>query len=263
MIRRKPIMQNNWVDPIEAQEETRKKRKLVQQANMKNYEDAKEQIIEELEENEGATIMEDMLKERRDWITTYRKNNLGKIPDDLEAFHNRFKVETPLSPEEQAAKDAAEEEEAAKKKKGKKDGKKGGAKGKGKKKKKGDDDDGKPVVVKIGPTETVQKFDGFYQTYNETWATRDESENYKQEYDTALAKIEVEPELKKRYNTEIDEMIKVELENMKLLSGVKAKKKKKGKKKGGKKKKKGGLKLPGYKLVRNKLISDLLVELIQ
>lgn len=157
MIRRKPIMTNNWVDPIEAQVETRRKRKMVQEANMRNYEDAKEQIIEELDENEGSTIMEDMLKERRDWITDYRKNNLGKIPDDLEAFHNRFKVETPLSPEEQAAKDAAEEEEAAKKKKGKKDGKKGGAKGgKGKgKKKKGDDDDGKPAVVKIGPTETV------------------------------------------------------------------------------------------------------------
>ena len=67
----------------------------------------------------------------------------------------------------------------------------------------------------------MQKFEDFYQKYNDTWATRDESENYKQEYDGALAKVEVEPELKKRYNTEIDEMIKVELENMKLLSGVK------------------------------------------
>ena len=50
---------------------------------------------------------------------------------------------------------------------------------------------------------------------------------------------------------------------MKLLSGVKQKKKKKGKKSSKKKKKKGGLKLPGYKLVKNKLVSDLLVELIQ
>ena len=67
---------------------------------MKNYDDAKDMIIDELDENEGTTIMEDMLKERRDWVTTFRKNNNGKIPDDLEAFHNRFKVETPLSPEE-------------------------------------------------------------------------------------------------------------------------------------------------------------------
>lgn len=43
-------------------------------------------------------------------------------------------------------------------------------------------------------------------------------------------------------------MIKVELDNMRLLSGAKAKKKKgKKKKKKGKKKKKKGLKLPGFK----------------
>jgi len=42
-------------------------------------------------------------------------------------------------------------------------------------------------------------------------------------------------------------MIKMELENMKTLSGVKAKKKKKKKGKKKKKKKKKGLKLPGYK----------------
>lgn len=91
---------NNWVDPEDAEKETRKKRKMVQEANMKNYEDAKDMIIDELDENEGTTIMEDMLKERRDWVTQFRKNQNGKIPDDLEGFHNRFKVETPLSPEE-------------------------------------------------------------------------------------------------------------------------------------------------------------------
>jgi len=37
----------------------------------------------------------------------------------------------------------------------------------------------------------------------------------------ALAKQEVEPVLRKKYNDDIDEMIKIELENMKLLSGVK------------------------------------------
>ena len=36
MIRRKPVLQNNWTDPIDNQEETRKKRKMVQEANMKN-----------------------------------------------------------------------------------------------------------------------------------------------------------------------------------------------------------------------------------
>jgi hypothetical protein len=42
--------------------------------------------------------------------------------------------------------------------------------------------------VKIGPTETVYRFDDFYTEYSDTWVNRDESENYKQEHDVKLAK---------------------------------------------------------------------------
>ena len=42
-----------------------------------------------------------------------------------------------------------------------------------------------------------------------------------------MAKLEMEPVLRKKYNKDIDDMLKIELENMKLLSGVKSKKKKK------------------------------------
>lgn len=66
---------------------------------------------------------------------------------------------------------------------------------------------------------------------------RDETDNYKQEHDVALAKIEVQPLLEAEYKAQVDEMIKIELDNMRLLSGEKAKKKKKKKK--AKKKKKG------------------------
>merc|ERR1712224_839921 len=137
-----------------------------------------------------------MIKERRQWVAEYRRDHQNKIPDDLEGFHERFNVVQPLTPEEQAAKDAEEEAEA-----GKKGAKKKPAAGgkKKKKKKKGDKDDGKPGVIKLGPTETVRHFETFYQTYNETWATRDEAENYKQEYDTDLAKLEMEPVLRKKY----------------------------------------------------------------
>ena len=165
----------------------------------------------------------------------------------------------PLSPEEEAKK-AAEEEAAAAAKGKKKAG--GGPKKKGGKKKGKKEKDDKPGIVKLGPTETVRHFETFYQTYNETWATRDESENYKQEYDPTLAKDEMMPVLKKKLSDDVDEMLKMELENMKLLSGVKAKKKKKKKAKK-KKKKKGGLKLPGFKYIKNTLKTDLLVNLIQ
>lgn len=64
----------------------------------------------------------------------------------------------------------------------------------------------------------------------------------------------VEEELKK----EVDDAIKIELENMRLLAGIKSKKKKKkGKKKKGKKKK--GLKLPGFKAIKDIDKKDLLV----
>ena len=52
-----------------------------------------------------------MLKERRDWITDYRAKNLNKIPEDLKGFHERFNTETPLSPEEEAAKKQKEQKD--------------------------------------------------------------------------------------------------------------------------------------------------------
>lgn len=58
-------------------------------------------------------------------------------------------------------------------------------------------------------------------------------------------------------------MIKIELENMRIIAGIKSKKKKKGKKKKKKKSKKKGLKLPGYKAIRDLDKKDVLVQLIQ
>jgi len=90
-------------------------------------------------------------------------------------------LEVPLSPEEEVAK--AAEEEAGGKKKGKDaKGKNKGGKGKGGKGG-GDDEGGGEPLLKIGPTEVVQKFDEFYEHYTDTWANRDERDNKDQEYD--------------------------------------------------------------------------------
>lgn len=94
----------------------------------------------------------------------------------MKDFYERFNTETPLSPEEEELKKLQDEEDAKGKKKKKKEEKKD--KGK-KKKKKGDGgDEEKKQILKIGPSEVVQKFDEFYEDYNEVWANRDESENY-------------------------------------------------------------------------------------
>jgi hypothetical protein len=73
-----------------------------------------------------------------------------------------------------------------------------------------------------------------------------------------MAKEDVMPAVQDEYKEQVDEMIKMELENMRIIAGIKAKKKKKkGKKK--KKKKKKGLKLPGFKAIRDIDKRDLLV----
>ena len=48
-------------------------------------------------------------------------------------------------------------------------------------------------MVKIGPSEVVQKFDEFYEDYNSIWADKDESENYKQNFDRSMAHTEMLP----------------------------------------------------------------------
>lgn len=165
-----------FVDPVEQAKKTEAERKRVQATNWTNYNDAKDRLKDEMEMNEGTTIMEDMIKDRREWITDYRKMNLNKIPEDLKAFHERNKQED--TPED------GEKPEEEKKAKGdkKEDKKKGDKKEKGKKGKKGKKalgEDDAAAIARIGPTETVQKFDEFYEDYNGTWATRDEAENYK------------------------------------------------------------------------------------
>ena len=55
-------------DPIKKMEETKKHRKLVQENNWKRYQDSMIEIKKEIEDNQGADMMEDMLQARRDWV---------------------------------------------------------------------------------------------------------------------------------------------------------------------------------------------------
>ena len=70
------------------------------------------------------------------------------------------------------------------------------------------------------------------------------------------------PSVEEEFKKQVDEMITVELENIKILSGVKQKKKKKkAKKKKSKKKKTPNI--PGYKVIVGFPKAQLLSELIQ
>ena len=71
------------------------------------------------------------------------------------------------------------------------------------------------------------------------------------------------PDVYEELKKEVDECIKTELENMKLIAGIKSKKKKKKKKKK-KGKKKKALKLPGLsKELRGKKPHELMSALVQ
>ena len=89
---------------------------------MITFDNAKVELEDNIEEIEGNDIIDNMLKERREWIQEQKVITNGKVPADIAKFYERNNLETPLSPEEEAAKKAAEE--AEKGKKGKKEKKK-------------------------------------------------------------------------------------------------------------------------------------------
>ena len=60
---------------------------------MDEFEHAKEELKDEINDNEGMDIMEQMLKERRDWIQEHKSLRAGKPPDDLKAFYERLNTE--------------------------------------------------------------------------------------------------------------------------------------------------------------------------
>ena len=163
-------------DPIMASEVTQKYRKDIQSDHWQTFQEKKKDLKTEIVDIEGSDIQDSMLKQRRDWVQWYR-TNFSKLPENLEKFYQKNNLETPLSPEEEE-KAKAEEEDGKKGKKGGKD--KGKGKGKGKKGGGGDDDDGGEKLLKIGPTEVVQKFDEFYEDYTNEWANRDERDNKEQ-----------------------------------------------------------------------------------
>lgn len=192
MSRKKPLLVEGEKDPLEKQITTTFDRKNKQKTHFADYSDAKDTLMEDMDANEGLIMKEEMIKDRREWVNEYRKKNLGKIPEDLKEFHTRHEVpETPEDGEE--GKDA--KGKGDKKEKGKGEKKEKGKKGK--KKKKGAGEDDAEAIKRIGPTEVVQKFDEFYTEFNDVWASRDESENYKQEHDEGIAKMEVKPLLEK------------------------------------------------------------------
>ncbi|KAG6617517.1 iq and aaa domain-containing [Phytophthora cinnamomi] len=251
--------------------DARLQRRVEQAENKEEYERALIELHGVVTNEEGPFMKEKMLEERRRWITDVMAT--GQLPEDLAGFYAALNGEG--TPEELAKAQAKEEEEAkakaaadkkgAKGAKGKKEEKKGGkgAKGKGKDAKEQEEEAPEKPPPLTGPSELCTKLAGGVAQYEKVWLEREELDNFYQKYDVALAKDVVRGPVEVQVRQQVDEMLVLQLVNIKAQleaaasAGKKGKKGKKGKgKKGGKKRKKGkkdakkkkGKPLPGEKI---------------
>ena len=239
--------------------ETQLFRKDVQADHWETFISKKLELVEEIKNIQGQDIADEMLMERRNWYQEVRRNG-GKVPDSLDKYYAQLNDAGGAAEDEERK--AAEDEENSKKKKQKAKE----LKAKGKAKKAGEEEEEVGTkLLKIGPTEVVQKFEDFYGDYSDVWANRDERDNRAQHFDRQMAIEEVMPQIRKDYQKDVDDLIRMELENLKLqnVGGKKKKAKGKKKKKKGRKGKKKANKLPGARYIRDWSEYDMLVDLVK
>jgi len=68
---------------------TLQERKKFQEGNMRTYDNQKDLIKGEIDDNQGTDIMEKMLGERRAWVNETMGVSLGKPPEDVKGFYER------------------------------------------------------------------------------------------------------------------------------------------------------------------------------
>jgi hypothetical protein len=244
-------------------ENARQRRKAEQDDNKNAYEKALVDLREVVAEEEGPLMREQMMEERRNWFTDVMVVD-GYFPDDLTQFYLMKNPPPKVEEEpEDAGKGGKKGKDAGK---GKKDEKKGKEK-KGKKKKKEKEEEGPPEQPPqlTGPSEIVGTMSKGVGAYDTLWLDRDESDNFQQKHDVGLAKDKVRPNVEEEVRKQVDEMLQLQLQKIKMQLVVLAAKpagKKKKKDKGGKKKKKDkGKKGKKGKDAKSKLRGDKIPKL--
>ncbi|XP_069841302.1 dynein regulatory complex protein 11 isoform X2 [Dendropsophus ebraccatus] len=207
-----------------------------------DYQQALVQVKDTIRETEGLDIKETLQDQIRQWFIECR-HATGKFPDFPDEEDGGSKaIFAQKTPEQVAAELAAKEEAKDKKKKekGKKEGKKKGKKEKDKgkgKKGKGKEEEEEPGW-KMNPSQFLPDVASANHTYEGVWQNRNESWNLHQTHDPELIKEDKRKEVEEEIRIQVDELMRQELQNLKLSVDRDKNKKKKGKK-GGKKKKKG------------------------
>uniref|UniRef100_H2YYK9 ATPase AAA-type core domain-containing protein n=1 Tax=Ciona savignyi TaxID=51511 RepID=H2YYK9_CIOSA len=238
--------------------------------NEVEYQQALVTIKEKIRQVEGPDIKETMQDQIRQWFIECR-DATGKFPDypDEEDGGSSllFKEKTP----EEATELKEKEEEKGKKKgkKGKKSGKKSGKKKKGKNSKliSSPSQEEEPGW-KMQESKFLPAVSEAHNNYESVWRNRDEAANFQQKHDGVLIKEDKRVEVESEIRIQVDELMREELNNLKMaLDRDKGKKGKKGKKSGKKKGKKSGKKgKKGKKdkdLTADRTIESLYEEMVQ
>mmetsp|Transcript_73145 Transcript_73145/g.169629 ORF Transcript_73145/g.169629 Transcript_73145/m.169629 type:complete len:852 (-) Transcript_73145:64-2619(-) len=206
---------------IQEMEQHRVRRKKMQEDADEVFEKALKEQLDYLQKKKGADIKAELLEERRQWILKYCQDVEKQLnfPNEFDEFYQRFDKE----PEEDPA------EKGKDGKKGKDDkGKKGkDAKGKGGKKGKGAEPEVQEEPVEVGPSAVVRQFVEQIDQYTKMWENRDERNNFDQRHDVELARKSVYPIVEAELRALVDDQMREELANLKVLFAESKKKKSK------------------------------------
>ncbi|XP_030045729.1 dynein regulatory complex protein 11 [Microcaecilia unicolor] len=221
-----------------------------------DYQQALSNIKQNLYKMEGPEMKDHMKDQIRQWFIECHDNS-GRFPDYPEEIDGGsqliFAEKSPQQVKEEMQK--MEEEKQAKKEK-KKEKKEAKAKGK----QKGEKEEAQGLV--LNPSKFLPDVTEGDKTYKKIWRHRDESHNLNQSFDAELIKEEKRKEVEEEIRIQVDELMREELQKLKMAvdrdMGIARKGKAKGKK--GKKKGKKGKKEKD--LTPDRTLESLVEELV-
>ncbi|KAB5584412.1 hypothetical protein PHYPO_G00107250 [Pangasianodon hypophthalmus] len=243
-------------------------RHQMQERHEAEYQQALITIKESVRLVDGPDIKETLQDQIRQWFLECR-DATGKFPDFPSSEDGgSASIFAQKTPEEVAAELAAKQQEKEKKSKGKKDknavkdkkkDKKGKTKSKGEKADTAEEEEG----WKMSPSNFLPTVVEGAKIYREVWQARDEGQNFHQRFDPELVREEKRMEVEGEVRVQVDELMRQELKNLKLVvDRDKGNKKKKGKKSNKKKKKKAKKSGKKKKKKEKDLTADRTIESI-
>nr|XP_033788643.1 IQ and AAA domain-containing protein 1-like [Geotrypetes seraphini] len=222
-----------------------------------DYQLALSSIKQMLHKDEGPQ-MQDLMKDQiRQWFIECHDytGRFPDFPDEIDGGSQLiFAEKTPQQVKEEMKRKEAEKQ--AKKDKKAKEKKEGKAKGKEKEKK--EEDHG----LVLGPSKFLPEVTEGDKTYKKIWRNREKSLNLNQSFDAELIKEEKRKEVEQEIRVQVDELMREELQRLKMAVDKDMGVTRKGKAKGKKGKKKGKKGKKEKDLTPNRTLESLIEELV-